>query len=315
MGWLGASIALAFVAAGCEHSEPPPLRIGLSVWPPYEMPFLARDLGYFEDTSFHLVNIRTPDGVMRAYRNGMIDAVAVTAEYAVEFAALGGDDRVVLVIDVSNGADALIARPEIADLAGLRGKRIGVGLQALGLHVLRRALDAGGLSLDDVTIVPMDLAGQPDAFARDLVDAVVTYEPTRTNLLDGGARQLFSSAQMPGEIVDVLVMRQTVIDQRPREVQALVDGWLRAVNRYRADPAGAARRMAPREGMTPDAVIDAFHGIMLLDREANQRMLGGRQPTLVPTLERLAQTMVEFRLLDHAPPVDDLVTDALVRGP
>ncbi|MCB9563744.1 MAG: ABC transporter substrate-binding protein [Kofleriaceae bacterium] len=310
---LALALAGAVAAAGCGDRPAPPLRIGLSVWPPYEMPFLARELGYLPDLDLDLVDMRTPDGVMRAYRNGMIDGVALTAEYAVDFATFGGDDRIILAIDVSNGADALVARADVPDLAALRGKRIGAENEALGLHVLTRALATAGLTRADVTIVPIDLASQRAAFEAGEVDAVVTYEPTRTQLLRTGAHELFSSRQMPDEIVDVLVMRQAVLDQRPAAVRALIDGWLRAVDYARAHPADAARRMAAREGMTPEEVAASFDGVVLLDRAANLRLLGGPAPALVPTLRRLAATMVEFRLIDAVPPVETLVTDAMVR--
>jgi NitT/TauT family transport system substrate-binding protein len=120
---------------------------------------------------------------------------------------------------------------------------------------------------------------------------------------------------MPGEIVDVLMMRESVVKAREREVRAFGDGWFRAVDAFRADPAGMARLMAAREEMTPAEVVAAFERVVLLDRAANRRLLGGSAPALVPALDDLARTMVDFRLIDTAPDVASLVTDTLVRGP
>jgi NitT/TauT family transport system substrate-binding protein len=63
---------------------------------------------------------------------------------------------------------------------------------------------------------------------KDLVDAVVTYEPVRTKLKNAGARQIFDSTAHPGEIVDVLVVRTSYLTASPDNARLLVEAFYRA---------------------------------------------------------------------------------------
>lgn len=291
------------------------MRIGLSQWPPYEMPFLARDLGYLDGVPVELVDMRTPAEVRRAYRNGLLDGVAVTTQYAVEFAAWEGDDRIGLVIDVSDGADALVARRDIDTVADLRGKRIGLENTTLGPMIALRALEKYGVARDEVTFVPIDFPDQRAAFESGAVDAMVTYEPVRSQLLNLGGKVLFSSHEMPNEVVDVLVVHGKAIDSRLSDLRRLTDGWFRAVDYVAAHPDDAARRMAPREDLEPAQVQSALQGVRLLDRSENLALLSGPHPVLLRGLERTTAAMHTLDLMDVEPDFSELVTDQVVRAP
>ena len=52
---------------------------------------------------------RTPE-VVQAYRNGVIDVVAVTLDEALRIAELEEEQRIVLVIDFSKGGDSIMGR-------------------------------------------------------------------------------------------------------------------------------------------------------------------------------------------------------------
>ncbi len=279
------------------------------------MPFLARDLGYLEGVPVELVDMRTPAEVRRAYRNGLLDGVAVTTQYAVEFAAWKGDDRIALVIDVSDGADALVARRGIDSVADLRGKRIGLENTTLGPMIALRALEKHGVSRDEVTFVPIDFPEQRAAFENGTVDAMVTYEPVRSQLLTMGGKVLFSSHDMPNEVVNVLVVHGKVIDRRQADLRRLIDGWFRAVHYMETNPDDGARRISPREDLDPDQVERALQGVRLLDRSENLKLLSGPHPPLMNGLERTAAAMHTLDLMDAEPDFSKLVTDRVVSLP
>ena len=104
----------------------------------------------------------------------------------------------------------MLARPELKELKDIKGRRVGVESGALGAYVLARALQIAGLNRTDISVVSIPVPEQEQAFQGRRVDAVVTMEPNRTRLLAQGARQLFDSSQIPGEIVDVLWCGRTI---------------------------------------------------------------------------------------------------------
>ena len=273
---------------------------------------LARSLGYYDGVAIEIVDYQTPAEAIRAYQNDVIDAVAMTTHFLLQVAGRESGHRAVLVIDESMGGDALVARPGIASLADLRGRAIGVEMSVLGEVVLARALTAANLQPGDVRVVSVDLPDQVAAFAAGQIDAAITYEPFKTQLEALGGRVLFASDAMPGEITDVLFTRERSIRSHRATLQALVDGFFRAVDYLQQHPDDAGSRCAAREGVTRQAFRASLAGTTLVGRDENRDLLAGRHPGLVA---RLRSSHTLLRRLGHVPghvAVEDLVDGRLV---
>ena len=293
LGFLLVGIALSVQCAAPGR----PLRIGLVVWPVYEIAVLARSLGRLDSKRVHLLDYGSNSAALRAYQSGVIDGVALTTSYVLELLALSSNDRIVLVIDVSTGGDALVASANIKSVRDLKGRRIGLESGSLGLLVLSRALEHGELVKTDVHVVPVDATGQLAAFKAGVVDAVVTYEPTLSTLIARGARDIFNSSMMPNEVVDVLVVRESAVREREQALTHLTDAWFYALDYLLRHPVDAAARVAAREDLTADAYLASLKGVHILDREENERWLTGEAPLLDDHLASLADVMLRTGLL------------------
>jgi NitT/TauT family transport system substrate-binding protein len=129
------------------------------------------------------------------------------------------------------------------------------------------------------------------------VDGAVTFDPYRAQFLRAGAKTLFDSTQIPGEIVDLLAVRATVIEKQPKAIQALLIGWFGAIDYMKSEPKDAARRMGIRQQTTGEEFLQALEGLRIPSREENLRMLGGATPELAVTGRRLMALMVDAKLL------------------
>ncbi len=305
------SALLALLLVGCAAEEPP-LRIGALVWPPYELAYLARDRGYFDTERIKLVDYQTPAEVTRAYRYGLLDAFFLTTQFALPGAGQLQDSRIAYVIDFSIGGDALLARPDIEDLADLEGRRIGVEAGPLGGYMLQRVLDFAELSRDDLTIRYVDTPDQVAAYASGTVDAVITYEPYRSRVLDHGAAELFSSRRIPGEIIDVLMVPAAVLDTRGPDLRDFVHGLEMARRFLSEHPDEALPVMAQREQLSPSQLKHTLEGMRLISREENQRLLSGQSPILQALLERQANVMHRAGLAPNTPGIGRLLDPRLV---
>lgn len=299
--------ALPLLVVACTEPSPPPLRIGTNAWIGYAPLFLARDRGYFGDAPIHLVEHSTNYQSVRALRNGAIEAAALTLDEALLVAESLPDVRIVLVLDVSLGADALLARDGIEELADLRGRRIGVESTGVGAYLLARALETAGLRRTDLEVVLLPVDEHWRAFVDGEVDAVVTFDPVRRKLLEHGARPLFHSGRIPGEIVDVLVVRESYLRRHPDVLGGLLQGWFRAVSDLAADPVGAAGALAPRTGLDTEKVLETLQALEFEGAAENRRLLAGDTPALAPVVERLTAVMRERRLLGPTPLPPDLI--------
>lgn len=298
---------------GCTRQQPR-IRLGLLVWPPYEMFYLARSLGYYDDVAVELVDYRTPAEALRAYQNGVVDGVAMTLDFLVQIAEREPGHRAVLVIDYSHGGDCVIGRPGITTPAELRGRTIGLEMSTLGRFMLARTLESAGLGLDDVELRFVDVPDHGKAYDSGAVDAVVTYEPVRTELLASGGNLVFDSTKIPGEIADVLFVRDALIASHGPTLRAVVDGYFQALTYTRSHPEDAAARCASREGLTPEQYIDALALVRMPDRAENRALLGGPAPGLVATAERILELLVRTGEVSRRLDPSDLVDDRLVRS-
>ena len=284
--------------------------VGAVPWAGSEPLFLARERGLMPSEHLRLVEFVDSADMIRAFRNGALDAVALTLEEALRLEALGLEPRVVLVLDASHGADCVVARPEVKTLAELQGRRVALEHMALGLYMLGRALEGVGLRPEDVRRVPTRLDSHLEVYQRGEVDAVVTFEPTCQQLVDAGAHVLFDSSRIPEEILDVLVVRKSYLAANPERIDVLLRGWFSALDYHGAHPDEAERLMAPRLGIPPQQLRKALAGVRLLDARQQREQLTGPAPRLRETLERLRAVMSKDGLLPARPREDSLLLDA-----
>jgi NitT/TauT family transport system substrate-binding protein len=282
---------------GCMREAEPALRIGTNVWIGSEPLYLARELGKLDPSTVQLVEYPSASEVLRAFRNQAIDGMVISLDELFELAVDGLQPRIILVVDVSNGADVVVGRRGMRTMRDLKDKSVAVESGALGAFVLSRALALNGMQASDVNVVHLESNEQPGAFEKGDVDGAVTFDPYRTQFLKAGAMTLFDSTQIPGEIVDLLAVRASIVDKEPKAIQTLLTGWFGALDYIKRDPVDAARRMGIRQQTTGEQFQEAQRGLHVPTREENLRMLGGAQPELAVTGRRLMALMLEAKLL------------------
>ena len=163
--------------------------------------------------------------------------------------------------------------------------------------MLMRALQLADLTPQDLQIVPLDPTEHEAAFKEGRVDAVVTGDPTGTKLRNFGARQIFDSSQIPGEIVDVLVVREAYLHAHLETVKYLLQAYYRARVYGKEHPQEAAELAAQRAKITPQEFLSSLDGLLLPEADESRRMLMGEPPALLKNAQTLAALMREKGLL------------------
>lgn len=295
----GLVAGLAAGLAGCE-SESPPLRFGSNVWPGYEPLFVARQQGFLPP-SIRLVELVSASQVMRGMRNQVLDAAGLTLDEAIRLAAETSDVEILAVMDVSAGGDGIVGQAGLKRVQDLVGRRVGVEKSAVGSYVLTRALERVGLTPASVTAVYLPAQEHHAAFLEKTVDAVVTFEPTLGKLVRMGGEPLFSSREIPDEIVDVLVARRSLLQARSADFRYLTDTWFSA-RQLVQDSLASTPLATLRLGDDVDAVRAAYRGITMPDRARSRELLGSSEGSLRTTAERIQTFLLRTSLLDQ--PID-----------
>jgi NitT/TauT family transport system substrate-binding protein len=295
LGW-----PLLAAASACTPAPEQALRVGAHPWLGFELLYLARAHQYLGAHQVRLVEVPNASASLRALAAGTLEGAGLTLDEVLSARARGLALQVVAVIDVSRGADVLLGSPAVPTLAALKGRRIGVEQGATGALMLDAALQRAGLGMADVTLVPLEFNEHAAAWQAHKVDALVTFEPVRSQLMQQGARPLFSSAEAPGLIVDVLAVRADVLAEQAAAVRTLVAGLFRARADWLRDGPAQAPTMAPRLHLPPADVVSAFGLIDLPDEASNRQWLAPGDSLLQQSARRLQQVMRRAALLDGA---------------
>jgi NitT/TauT family transport system substrate-binding protein len=140
------------------------------------------------------------------------------------------------VIDESAGADKLVAKPEVATINDLRGKRIAYSSGSVGEYFLYYALSLAGMGPQDVTLVPQEeVAGAVQQYIDGQVDAVSAWEPDVLTAEEQGAKVVIASDKLRA-ILDVLVTARPALDTKAEAMQAFHDAWFEALKVTIATP-------------------------------------------------------------------------------
>jgi NitT/TauT family transport system substrate-binding protein len=300
-------LGLGLLIAGCAQPQTP-IRLGTNVWPGYEPLYLAQEIGQLDSRKVRLIGYPSASEVIRAFRNRSLEAASLTLDEALLLLDKGLPIKIILVHDISHGADVILARPHIEEVSGLRGRDIAVESSALGAYVISRALEKNNLSVDAVRIRHLDVNQHEAAYHSGEVDAVVTFEPFNTRLKELGAQEIFTSREIPGEIIDVLVVHEDIHETRLDDLKHLTRSWFSALEYIDAEPQKAATIMSKRLKISNEDVLASYQGMKLPTYDQNIAMLNDG----LSALHRLAAIMSEHELVTNDLELEELLSsDAL----
>jgi len=286
-----------------------PLTIASHVWPGYEFMFLARREGWLPQKGLSLLETGSATDSIKALKAGTVDGAALTLDEVLRVREGGIPLTVVLVFDVSAGADAVLARPGINTPAELAGRRIGFEHSALGELMLYKLLESGSLTTKSIIQVPLTPDSHMQAWKEERLDAVITYEPELTKLEADGAHRIFDSFSVPGIILDVLAVRTSELKKHSTALEQLVLGHFRGLHHLKANRQDAVHRIAPRLGIPAQNVLDAFRGLELPDIRTNLQYLGGSNPRIITSVRTLISLMLKAGLLKKGDDLTDICSD------
>jgi ABC-type nitrate/sulfonate/bicarbonate transport system substrate-binding protein len=245
--------------APCRDVETPEfdantIRIAGDAWSGYA-PF--RDDTLLSRTGYDTVWVDQPCQEFRArdLSEGRIDVAVTTLD---QFLRQRPDGVVVGVIDQSQGADALalgsVARPDLdtvddirplVDEFAERGDKpvlayTGDSPSEMLLNELANSTDE--LRLADFELVSVDQSSTAFQMLQDdRAQLAVLWEPDTSAAVEAGYEIVLSSADVPDSIVDVIVVGDRLIEERPAAVQAVVSSYYRRMDALLTDPAAMSR--------------------------------------------------------------------------
>jgi NitT/TauT family transport system substrate-binding protein len=268
----GASLLLSVGVAWAA-----PLKVGYSDWPGWVAWQVAIEKGWLKEAGVD-VQFEWFDYVasMDAFAAGKIDGVTVTNGDALVMASGGAKNVMILLTDYSNGNDMIVGKPGIKSLKDLKGKKVGLEVGFVEHLLLLNGLQKAGMKESDVTLVNTKTNETPQALASGDLAAIGAWQPNSGEAMKRvpGAKPVYTSADEPGLIYDVVTVSPSSLSSRKADWQKLVQVWGRVVS-YINDPKtqlDAVKIMAARVGLKPEAYLPLLKGTKLLSLEEGKKV-------------------------------------------
>ncbi len=306
---------IALMLQGCD-TPPLPLKVGTNIWPGYESLYIARHKNFLDAEKVTLVEKINATQVLRAFKSGQIDVAALTMDEALSLMASHKSLRVIAVMDFSQGADVLIAKPEIRSLSDLEGRTLVVEKTAVGAIMLQGALEAAGLDSYQIVVRNAVVNQHPDLWQDKDIAGVVTFDPYKSLLEARGGHVIFDSSETPRRIMDVLVVSAETAEQRPEQLKHLLSAHFKALDYMAENRAESGRVMSKRLKIPPSQVWRSFDGLHIPDLQETRTLLGGGgSKAFAEQIALLKQLMLKADLIRQDIEItDDFLTDRFLPG-
>ncbi|MBS0002442.1 MAG: putative urea ABC transporter substrate-binding protein [Thioalkalivibrio sp.] len=307
----------AMAAAGTAHAQQKDsFRIAWSIyvgWMPWGF---GADSGIVDKWAdqygidIEIVQINDYIESINLYTAGAFDGVSVTNMDALTIPAAGGVDTTALIVgDFSDGNDGLILKGTDR-LEDVEGRNVHLVELSVSHYLLARALDSVGMTERDVRVVNTSDADIVATFGSRDVDAVVTWNPQLGEIrARDDAHVVFDSSQIPGEVMDLMVVNTAVLEANPKLGKALTGAWYEIMDVMRGDDeAGRAARAAMGEaGGTDLAGYEAQLASTRMFYDAADAVDFVTGPEPEETMEKVRQFAFEHGLLGERAPNPDFV--------
>ncbi len=315
--------ASAAASAPASTTSSAPLVIGYSDWPGFVAWQVAIEKGWLKDAGLN-VQFQWFDysASLSAFAAGKLDAVLVTNGDDLVNASAGSRGIMVFATDYSSGNDMIVAKPGINKLADLKGKTVAVEKGLVDHLLLATALKENKIPANSIQLLNSPTNGLPQVLASGKVDAVALWQPVAGQALKAvtGSKAIFTSADQPGLIYDVLSVSPSSLSQHRDDWIKLSKVWDKLVA-YINDPAtqaDAVKIMAARSGVDPAVYITYLKGTHLLDIAHNKNIMVKKDgfESLYGSTSYVNQFNLDNSIYskDKAPNIDSLIDPQLVQG-
>lgn len=291
------ALALAACSGAPEETKPKTeFNIGWSIyagwmpWPYAQQAGIVKKWADKYGIKINFVQVNDYVESVNQYTAGKFDGVTVTNMDALTIPAAGGKDTTAIIIgDYSNGNDGVLLKGANS-LAAIKGRQVYLVELSVSHYLLTRGLEKAGLKSTDVKTVNTSDADIVAAFGAADVNAAVAWNPQLSVMkAEPGVTQVFSSADVPGEILDLMVVDSATLKANPNLGKALAGIWYETVAlMQRNDEEGKAARaaMAKLSGATPE-MFDSQLATTFLYADPKAALAAATAPGLVTTMTQV----------------------------
>ncbi len=271
-------LAVAALICPPAAAQETKVNIGISGWTGFAPLTLAKEAGIFKKNGVDVTIKKIPAKDRHlAIASGDVQCAATTVETYIAWNANGVPITQLVQLDKSYGADGLAVRNNVAKIADLKGKTVGVDAPGTSPYFgLAWMLKKNGLSIKDVTVATMSPQASAQAFVSGQTDAAFTYEPYLSTVRDKpeSGKIIATTLEYP-MVMDTFGCTPKFIKENPKAVQAMVDSYFEAVEMIKTQPAKSYEIMGADVKQTGEQFAKSASFLRWQDKAANQKFFAG----------------------------------------
>lgn len=299
--WLGGLFLIALITSLILNACSPgqarlqPLKVGITPWPGFDIALYAREAGLFQKNGLdvELVRFENQQDSARAVLRGSLDA-AFASLWDVMQVDPGNDKPVVIMVsNISHGADGMIAQPGIQSVKDLRGKRVGAKLGTVNHLILLEALKLHQVNPREITIEDVSNETAAQMMEQGKLDGAVLWEP----MLGETAKKIkgnivFTTKDLDSLVIDTLMSRSQVVNSKQAELTRFISTWFEVMAAVDTKPDEVFEQVGKVLGQSGESFASDYSGLKKGDIEMQKRMFQS-EGRLRGATQQLAQLLRE----------------------
>ncbi|GGL00846.1 lipoprotein [Sphaerisporangium melleum] len=250
--------------------------------------FFAKALG--SNVTLKTATFNAGPAATEAIFSDAIDATYIGPNPAINAWSKSKGQAIKIIAGAASGGVFLVVKPEINDVADLKGKKIATPQLGNTQDVaLRYWLQEKGLKTDtkgggDVSIVPQENAQTLQTFATGDIDGAWVPEPFASRLvLESKGKILLNESDLwPGNkfVITHLIVRQQFLKEHPDLVKKLIEAHVESTAYINSDPAGAKEAINAElqdlsgKPLKPEVLESAFKNIAFTNDPIASSLVG-----------------------------------------
>lgn len=294
----GLAFCLSLILPSCslvQKTQLQPLKIGITTWPGFDVIVYAETTDIFKRRGLdvNLVRFENQQDSSRAVMRGSLDAAFVALWDAVQVDSGNDQPVIVLVTNISNGADGIVAQAAIKTVEDLKNKRVGAKLGTVNHLILLEALNKHKMLPTDVEIDDTSNETAAQLIEKKRLDAAVIWQP----LLGETAKKtqgniIYTTKEVDSLVIDTLLTSKKNVQAKKTELIQFLSAWLDVMNAVENKPGEVYAKVGKFLKQSPTSFASDYTGLKKGDIPMQKRMFQdqGRLHTVLKQMTKLLES-------------------------
>lgn len=290
------TLGVSLIVNACNQApqQLAPLRVGIATWAGFDIVLYAQEAGLFKQRGLdvQLIRFENQQDATRAMLRGTLDANFASLWDVMQSDSESDKPAVVMVTNISRGADGIVAQPAIKSVEELRGKRVGAKLGTVNHLILLEALKLHQIKPAEVKVEDISNEMAVDLMQNKRLDAAVIWQP----LLGETAQSIkgniiYTTQEVDTLVIDTLASTTTIIRTKKAELKQFIMAWFDIMSAVETKPNVVFQKVAQKLGQKGEAFAKDYAGLKKGDIAMQQQMFkSGRLPEAIAQMAELLKS-------------------------